>query len=98
MRFKVSLVFCALLLTMSPGNRANVLPCSGPFSGSDMEDWLNMGFFPSTLLVRRECDEVFVSLAELATRWGRNPFKSGPPMPPLRAADLAQVIPPCCGV
>ncbi|CAG0885994.1 unnamed protein product [Darwinula stevensoni] len=62
----------------------------GPFSGSDMEDWLNMGFFPSTLLVRRECDEVFVSLAELATRWGRNPFKSGPPMPPLRAADLAQ--------
>lgn len=44
------------------------------------------GYFSANLLLRRECDKVFVTLLEMGKFYGRNPFAihhDSPPPPPI---------------
>ncbi|XP_046396251.1 GRB10-interacting GYF protein 2-like isoform X2 [Ischnura elegans] len=57
----------------------------GPFGSGEMADWFRAGYFNTTLLVRRACDECFSQLGDLMKLWGRIPFLPGPNPPPLKA-------------
>ncbi|XP_071451903.1 GRB10-interacting GYF protein 2 isoform X2 [Hetaerina americana] len=57
----------------------------GPFGSGEMADWFRAGYFNTTLLVRRACDECFSQLGDLMKLWGRIPFSPGPNPPPLKA-------------
>lgn len=48
----------------------------GPFSSNDMAEWFEAGYFKKDLLIRRSCDQEFLSLGQVETRYGTNPFRS----------------------
>merc|ERR1712131_309638 len=48
----------------------------GPFSSNDMAEWFEAGYFKKDLLIRRSCDQEFLSLGQVETRYGSNPFRS----------------------
>eukprot|EP00118_Oscarella_pearsei_P020639 m.225073 g.225073 ORF g.225073 m.225073 type:complete len:1186 (+) comp40007_c2_seq49:326-3883(+) len=59
----------------------------GPFSGLEMFEWFNSGYFAMSLPVRRACDEDFKTLGEMIKLYGGVPFAPGtgpPPPPPFR--------------
>jgi len=58
----------------------------GPFPTHEMALWYSQGYFSANLLLRRECDKVFVTLLEMGRLYGRNPFAihhESPPPPPI---------------
>lgn len=62
----------------------------GPFLASEMAEWWKQGYFSTSLLVRRTCDERYASLGDLMSMCGRVPFKPGPPIPPLKVSYKCQ--------
>jgi len=46
----------------------------GPFNTMEMNQWYSQGYFSGKLLLRRDCDKVFITLAEMGKLYGRNPF------------------------
>ena len=55
----------------------------GPFQSDEMFEWFSAGYFPADLMVKRDCDLRFLSLTEVSSLYGRNPFTPGPAPPPL---------------
>ena len=55
----------------------------GPFQSEEMFEWYSAGYFPPDLMLRRSCDQRFVSLTELIKLYSRVPFTPGPSPPPL---------------
>ena len=55
----------------------------GPFQSEEMFEWYSAGYFPPDLMLRRSCDQRFVSLTELMKLYSRVPFTPGPSPPPL---------------
>lgn len=52
---------------------------------TEMAEWYRAGYFTTSLLVRRQCDERYFSLGELVTLCGGgNPFQLGVRVPPLK--------------
>ena len=41
-----------------------------------MAEWFEAGYFKKDLLIRRSCDQEFLSLGQVETRYGSNPFRS----------------------
>lgn len=63
----------------------------GPFPTPEMALWYSQGYFTANLLLRRECDKVFVTLLEMGRLYGRNPFAihhDSPPPPPILVIKL----------
>ncbi|KAK4887571.1 hypothetical protein RN001_003842 [Aquatica leii] len=56
----------------------------GPFLSSEMAEWYRAGYFTSSLLVKRLCDETFHRLGDLETMCGGNPFQCSIRIPPLK--------------
>jgi hypothetical protein len=58
----------------------------GPFSTHEMGLWYSQGYFLGSLLLRRECDKVFITLQEMGKMYGGNPLfsDSNNPPPPIR--------------
>jgi hypothetical protein len=56
----------------------------GPFTTQEMGLWYTQGYFSGKLLLRRECDKLFITLGEMGKIYGRNPFVPIPdsPIPP----------------
>lgn len=46
----------------------------GPFSSHEMHQWYLQGYFTGGLLLRRECDKIFITLHEMGKLYDRNPF------------------------
>jgi hypothetical protein len=59
----------------------------GPFRSSEMHQWFGQGYFTGGLLLRRECDKIFITLYEMGKLYDRNPFDpyepDSPPPPPI---------------
>ena len=55
----------------------------GPFQSEEMLEWYSAGYFLPDLMLRRSCDQRFVSLTELMKLYSRVPFTPGPSPPPL---------------
>ena len=53
-----------------------------------MGSWYKAGYFQSTLLLRRNCDDKFAQLGDLTKVFGRVPFLPGPTVPPLKVSVL----------
>jgi len=65
----------------------------GPFASAEMSLWLNQGYFSGGLYLRRECDQVFITLSEMGKLYGRNPFVNLPDTitpPPLQVNSYFQ--------
>jgi hypothetical protein len=61
----------------------------GPFATTEMQLWLTQGYFSGGLLLRRECDRLFITLSEMGKLYGRNPFAvmhESPAPPPLQVS------------
>ena len=64
----------------------------GPFATTEMQLWLTQGYFSGGLLLRRECDRIFISLSEMGKLYGRNPFSAiqdTPTPPPLQVSPVS---------
>lgn len=61
----------------------------GPFSNPEMALWCSQGYFSGSLLLRRECDKIFISLAEMGKLYGGNPFLSTDNPPPPLSQDIS---------
>lgn len=67
----------------------------GPFPTHEMALWYSQGYFSANLLLRRECDKVFVTLLEMGKLYGRNPFAihtDTPPPPPILVCHLLHFL------
>ena len=49
----------------------------GPFTSTTMLEWQKAGYFRSSLLLRREVDNIFSNLATYTALYGRSPFSPG---------------------
>lgn len=56
----------------------------GPFLSSEMAEWFRAGYFTTSLLVKRLCDDSFYRLGDLANMCGGNPFQCNVRIPPLK--------------
>lgn len=56
----------------------------GPFPPSEMAEWFRAGYFTTSLMVRRQCDERFCMLGDLVTLCGGNPFQNNLRIGPLK--------------
>ncbi|KAK5644037.1 hypothetical protein RI129_007882 [Pyrocoelia pectoralis] len=56
----------------------------GPFLSSEMAEWFRAGYFTSTLLVKRLCDESFYRLGDLVAMCSGNPFQCNMRIPTLK--------------
>lgn len=56
----------------------------GPFVSTEMAEWFRAGYFTTSLLVRRQCDERFYMLGDLVNMCGGNPFQSSIRIAPLK--------------
>ncbi|XP_031339420.1 GRB10-interacting GYF protein 2 isoform X2 [Photinus pyralis] len=56
----------------------------GPFLSSEMAEWFRAGYFTSTLLVKRQCDENFYRLGDLVAMCSGNPFQCNMRIPTLK--------------
>lgn len=65
----------------------------GPFLASEMAEWWKQGYFSTSLLVRRTCDERYASLGDLMSLYGRVPFEPGPHIPPLKMSSQNPGVP-----
>jgi len=67
----------------------------GPFTSHEMAQWYAQGYFSGNLLLRRDCDKVFVTLSEIAKLYGRNPFSlhpTSPPPPPIGVSLCIEIV------
>merc|ERR1711892_563762 len=63
----------------------------GPFSSSEMGEWFEAGYFKKDLLIRRSCDQEFLTLGQVESRYGGvNPFRSARPPPAFMPPPPAQ--------
>lgn len=56
----------------------------GPFLSSEMAEWFRAGYFTTSLMVRRQCDERFYMLGDLVTLCAGNPFQTNVRIAPLK--------------
>ena len=71
----------------------------GPFATHEMAQWYAQGYFSGGLLLRRECDSAFITLADMCKLYKRNPFLPHPdtaPPPPITVSNLLLMIQ--CGI
>lgn len=48
----------------------------GPFLSSEMAEWFRAGYFATSLMIKRHCDDHFYQLGELVSMCVGNPFLS----------------------